>query len=302
MLRGEWAEVRDLCWSENTHKARRSQWKRYFGFCTEYGLKPLPSDPETVCLYIIFLSRKCCYVTIQNYISGLWALHDYWGLKHVDTSLFLIRSTLKGAKRLLGCETVQAPPLFPADLVKMWRVMNLYNAGDLQLWCAITLAYRCLLRVSHITCSPHTLRVGDVKFTESGMDITVRSSKTVQFRERIQVIPILRAGNSVLCPVRYLRCYLSSANLPDDSPLFPYNYNRFSVLFKKVCFKAGLKENYTTHSMRRGSATFLASFLPLHVVKTYGDWRSWAVLLYISDTYATRKDKDVLVADKLSEY
>ena len=269
----------------------------------EYELKTLPADPETVCLFIIFLARTCCYVTIQNYVSGLWALHDYWGIKHVDSSMFLIKSTMKGAKRLLGCQTVQAPPLFPQDMVRIWRVMNLDNFYDLQLWCAITVAYRCLLRVSHVTTSPHTLLVGDVTFTPGGMDITVRSSKTIQFRERLQVIPVVKAGNSVLCPVAYLRSYLAAAGLPRDSPLFPYTYNRFSSLFKNVCFKAGLKAKYTTHSMRRGSATFLSTFLPLHVVKTYGDWRSWAVLLYTyTDTYTTRKEKDALVASKLSMY
>ena len=300
-LRDEWAEVRDMCWSLNTHKARCSQWRRYFSFCKEFNLRPLPAVSETIGLYITFLARDCCYVTIKNYISGVWALHDYYGVEHIESSSFIIQSTMKGAKRLLGCETVQAPPLNPQDMVKLFKVLNLNKFEDLQLWCAITIAYRCLLRVSHITESPHTIRKQDIVFTDSGVDIHIRSSKTVQFKERAQLIPVVRA-NSVLCPVSYLQMYLSRANLAPTDYLFPYSYNRFASLFKGLCQLGGLEGNYTTHSMRRGSATFLSSFLPLHDVKVYGDWKSWAVLLYISDSYTSRKYKDHLVASKLSEF
>lgn len=292
--------MREHCWADNTIKTRRSQWKKYFKFCIEFGMEPLPASPETVCLFITYLARTCCYITIANYISGLWALHDFWGFKHVESSMFIIKATLMGAKRLLGCETVQAPPLSPEDMKKLWLQLDMNVFGDLQLWCAITLAYRCLLRVSHITTSPHNMKVKDVSFDSTGIDVTVRSSKTIQFKERVQLIPIIKADDTVLCPCEFLWRYIQWAKLAPSSNLFPYSYTRFSSLFKKLCSKAGLKGNYTTHSMRRGSATFLASFLPLHVVKAYGDWKSWSVLLYIADTYSSRKQKDVLVAQKLS--
>ena len=164
-LREEWSSVRDLCWSVNTHKARKSQWRRFFRFCEEFNLQPLPSSSETICLYVIYLSRSCCYTTIKNYISGVWALHDYWGYPHVDSSSFLIKSTLTGAKRLLGCDTVQAEPLSTEDLLKIYSILDMSKFKDLQLWSAITLAYRCLLRVSHVTASPHVIRRGDIHFT-----------------------------------------------------------------------------------------------------------------------------------------
>ena len=99
----EWGELRELCWSENTKKSRKSQWRKYFQFCEDFRLVPLPADVETVGLYITHLSKRCCYVTIINYVSGLWALHDFWGIPHLDPSVFIIKATLKGAKRLLGC-------------------------------------------------------------------------------------------------------------------------------------------------------------------------------------------------------
>ena len=294
--------VKDKCWSENTHKARASQWRRYFGFCDEFNLVALPADVETVGLYITFLARKVCYVTIINYISGLWALHDYWGIPHVDPQIFLIRATLKGAKRLLGCETVQVDPLSPIDLQAIFRLLNVQEFRDLQFWCAVCLMYRCLLRVGHIVASPHTMLVKDIRWTTGGMDVIIRSSKTIQFRQRTVTVPVLSAGDSVLCPCGFMRKYISWAGLNVDSPLFPYSYQEFAARLKRLCITAGLRGVYGTHSLRRGAATFLSSFLPLHDVKTYGDWRSWSVLLYISDNYSTRKMKDSLVAERLSGY
>ena len=298
----EWGEVRSRCWSDNTWKSRKSQWKRYNDFCTEFDLVPIPADVETVGIYIVYLSRTCCYVTIANYISGVWALHDHWGVPHIDPTSFILRSTLQGAKRLLGCESVQSDPLSPEQMKMIWAVLDLSVCADVQFWTALCLMYRCLLRVSHVVASPHTIRNKDIVHTREGVDVCIRSSKTIQFRERKVIVPVIRASGSVLCPCAYLQYYMAGQDLQPEAPLFPYTYNMFSNRLKKVCIRAGLQGRFTTPSLRRGSATFLSSFLPMHVIKTYGDWKSWAVLLYISDNYAARKDKDYIVADKLSAY
>ena len=134
------------------------------------------------------------------------------------------------------------------------------------------------------------------------MDVVVKSSKTIQYRERVQRVPVLESPGSMLCPVLRLRQYISNSGLSKESYLFPYTYNLFSTKLHKACTKAGLKGDYATHSLRRGSATFLASFLPLHEVRQYGDWKSWAVLLYISDNYVSRMSKDVEVARRWSDF
>ena len=294
--------MRDLCWSANTHKSRRSQWKKFFKFCQEYSLCPLPASPDTVGLYITYLTRSCCYVTIENYLSGIWALHDYWGFEHVDPTVFIIRATLRGAKRLLGCESTQATPISPSDLQKMYSVLDLSKFKDYQLWCAIILAYRCLLRVGHVTVSPHSMLVKDLHFNKDGMDVSIRSSKTIQYKERLLVVPVVSSGSSILCPCAFLRDYIRTTGLPGTSMLFPYTYGMFSTKLKKLCSAAGLVGKFSTHSLRRGSASFLSTFLPLHDIKVYGDWKSMSVLLYLSDDYSTRKTKDVQVATRLSAF
>ena len=71
----------------------------------------------------------------------LWALHDYHGVAHLDPTTFLIRSTLLGAKRLLGCESVQADPLSPEDLQRLWAHL------DMNPICGLTVLVCCCYHV-----------------------------------------------------------------------------------------------------------------------------------------------------------
>ena len=158
------------------------------------------------------------------------------------------------------------------------------------------------MRVGHIVRSPHQLMVRDIEFNDSGMDVIMNSSKTIQYRERVNRIPVVRAAGSALCPVNVLKKYLSHSKLSSSGPLFGYTYNAYNARLKVACEAIGLIGHYSTHSVRRGAASYLATFLPLHDVKSYGDWRSWSVLLYLSDTYSSRKSKDSLVADQLGSY
>ena len=254
-----------------------------------------------VCLYITHLVKTVCFVTIKNYISSLWVLHDIMGMEHVDPEDFLIKCTITGAKRVLGSATRQVDPLTPQDLLKIYAVLKMDSWTDFTFWCALTLCYRCLLRVSHVTASPHTMRIKDIRFWRGGMDVWVHSSKTIQYRERSQRIPVTEAGASPLCPVIALRAYIKAAGLKQQDVVFSYTYKSFNAKLKDCIAKAGLKGDFASHSIRRGSASYLASFLPLHEVKRYGDWKSLAVLLYISDNYSSRRAKDALVARQLSK-
>lgn len=292
-------ELRKLCWSDNTWSSYHSRWKSFYKFCSDYNLNPVPASVETVCLYITDLSRRCVYNTIVVYVSAIWALHNHLGCPHFNTDNFLYRSTLMGAKRLLGKISVQKDPIMPVDLLEIKRVLNLLNPTDKMFWTALTLCYRLVLRVSHVTHSTHSLRVKDIVFWDGGMDVSIRSSKTVQFKDRVNTVPVVEAIDSPICPVKLLREYLSIPREQEEE-LFPMSYGLYAALLKKCCNRAKLIGNYGTHSIRRGSANFLATFLPAHQVKQYGDWQSWCVLLYLSDSYKTRKEKDNLVANKYS--
>ena len=302
LLKDEWKKLRALCWSENTYKAKKTQWKRFLNFCADYELRPLPVTTEVVCLYVTELTKTVCYQTITQYVSGVWSLHKYLDYMYPDPTSFIIQSTLRGAKRLLGASTNPALPLSPENLCAIFRTLDMSSPMDVKFWAALILSFRCLLRVSHLVSSPHQLCVKDIEFNQEGFDLVMRSSKTIQFQERINRIPVIQAPGSILCPVAILSDYITDSGRKGSQPLFGFSYDKYNAKLQRACKAIGLVGHYSTHSVRRGSASYLATFLPLHDVKAYGDWRSWSVLLYLSDTYASRKVKDNHVASELSKY
>lgn len=310
-LKGKCAQMQSLCWAVSTWKCRQSQWKRYFDFCSMYELQPLPSSVDNVCLYVTYLSSQVKYKTICNYISALWALHNWFGFPPVAKDSFLVKCTMQGAHRLLGDATLSADPLLPEDLVRVYRTLNYKDLHDLVFWAALCLGYRCLLRKGHFTSSPHTILRKHVEFTDYGLCLRLESSKTVQYHERDVVIPVVESPGSILCPVRWLRVYLKRFNVSNSAPLFivpgkksnAISYKFFAKRLSSSLKSAGLNGNYTSHSLRRGCATFLSRLgMPLHDIKTYGDWRSLSVLLYLSNDITTRLGKDFSVAKSFKQF
>lgn len=299
-----------MVWAESTWSSKRSQWKRYLDFCSLYNLSAVPASDQTGSLYITYLTDQVCFSTICNYVSSVWSLHSFLGEEPVAKGSFLVTCTLKGAKRLLGDVTLSATPLFPDELVEMYKLLDYKDLSDLVFWTATCLAYRCLLRKSHYTSSPHSIRVEDIEFTDYGLSLSIRSSKTIQYSERVLVIPVIAAPNSILCPVFWLKTYMSVCKvisgtlfmLPGKKPR-KYTYSMYSKKLAYYVAKLGLAGTYSSHSLRRGSATFLSRIgLPLHDIKSYGDWKSLSVLLYLSNDHQTRLMKDVHVATAFSDY
>lgn len=299
-----------LCWAESTWRSKQSQWRRYLSFCKLYNQDPIPGSIDTICLYIAYLTSQVGYSTICNYISGVWSLHNYFGYPTMAKGTFLVSCAMKGARRLLGDNVSSAEPISPEQLVLMYRTLNYLNDADLLFWTATVLAYRCLLRKSHYTSSPHMLQVEDIEFTSHGLCLNMRSSKTIQYRERVNVILVVSSPNSILCPVRWLKVYLKRFRVT-SGPLFltpgksrkPYSYRAYSKRFKEVLNMAGIKGKFSCHSLRRGCASFLSRLgLPLHDIKNYGDCRSLSVLFYLSGDPATRLHKDIAVARHFDDF
>ena len=80
--------------------------------------------------------------------------------------------------------------------------------------------------------------------------------------------------------------------------MVPMTYGVFQQGLKAIARAARVSvENLSSHSLRRGGATYLAALgVPLEEIKKRGDWASWTVLLYLSDPLEVRREKDILVA------
>ena len=300
-------------YSENSKTARLVQLRKYLAFIDEFAglLSPLPCDSAQVALYIAWLARSLKFSSITNYLSGLNYFLMSEGAPTIDYKNFKVKSVLKGAKRQLGSAAHQAAPILPSHLLAIFKKMS-SSVGHVATRAAILTSFRALLRKCQVTDSDSVLTRGDFAFFSWGMLITVRRSKTIQFGERELVIPVAKVANTDLCAVFWCCKHFSQAPVSRSAPAFqvphasggfnPLTYPIYQSTLKHFCEQIGLdKSDFSSHSLRRGGCSFLASQgASISELKTRGDWRSDCVYEYIKTPLSERILFDTRVASVLA--
>ena len=131
----------------------------------------------------------------------------------------MVHIILGGAKRLLGCARKQASPILPGQLLKMLAYMS-DSLGHTTIRAALISGFRGLLRKCQLTASDSSLLRRDIKFYSWGMVITIRKSKTIQFKEHELLIPISRVTDTRLCAVYWTARHFKEVPLPDSEAAF----------------------------------------------------------------------------------
>lgn len=300
-------------YASSSQHTRSTQIMKYFDFISIYpDLCPIPCDATQVALYITWLSRSFKYSSITNYISGLNYFLKLEGSPKIDYDDFEIQSAMRGAKRKLGVATKQALPILPKQLLKIFDNLNL-SPGHTAFRAAVLLSFRALLRKSHITTSDSSLRREDVTFFNWGLLLTIKKSKTIQFKQEILKIPISYVSNTQLCAVHWLKKHIEECPVPGDKLLLqipgvhgptPLTYEIYQSTLKFCCKKAGLDETlFSSHSLRRGGCTFLAmNNFKIDYIKERGDWSSDCVYKYIKTPMCTKILQDIEVSKLLEKY
>ena len=300
--------------ASSTQKTRQGQWRKYFTFCDEYDLKPLPANGHQVCRFLVYLAPKLKYSSINNYLSGLICLHKMFGYDQDFRLDFRVIFTLQGLKRVLGDTTCRKSPILPADLIRMHKLVDIHLDLDLAIWSCVILSFRTLLRKSNLLPSPnteaHCVKRNDITFTDWGFLVRINSSKTIQFKQRQLEIPVVSAPGSPLCAVSLLRAHLTNtASAGNDCPLFmikrgdglvPLDYPTALARLKSWASVVCPEKDVGFHSLRRGAATHMSMIgVRLEDIKTAGDWASLAVLVYLTTPLSHKISVDNIVVDSL---
>ena len=283
-------------WSANTLATRNSQWSKYFAFCADVELTPLPANVHTVARFLVFLGRTCKFSTVNNYLSALISLHKFYGLPCDFRDTFLISMILKGLKSTLGEEVKQMKPLTVDQLMDIHKQVVESELDNIY-WAIMMLSFRSLLRKSNLvpdsrSVCDHVLRRKDIEVHEWGVMLKVRSSKTLQHKEYVLQIPIYYVDNPRFCAASMVQAHISAFPANEDSPLFvkqvngklqPVLYRELLSFIKHSVTRVGLdSECYGAHSLRRSGCAFLhAQGIPLIDIMSMGDWKSLAVLDYL---------------------
>lgn len=286
--------------SKSTRKAYESDWKDFWEFCRVNSLDDLPSDEDTVCLYLTHLADSGSSIsTIVRRCTSISAIHGAAGyFSPVKTER--VSRVLKGIKNTIGSPVKKAKALSWSDISKMAKQCDSLIIG-LRDAAILLLGWASALRRSELVA----LDIGDLEISEQGLILTVKRSKTDQIGSGAKVgIP---RSHGPICPVAAVERWIarrSQNELGPEEPLFVKigvcgrgkwwweNSGRLSdrmisFIVKHYAKLAGLphSNSYSAHSLRRGLATDAgAAGVPERVISRHTRHHSIQVLRgYIED-------------------
>jgi hypothetical protein len=140
----------------------------------------------------------------------------------------------------------------------------------------------------------HQLQRKDI-LVESSKDcllVNIKWSKTRQTGGQLLQLPVVSIPSSDLCPVSAFHNMSKLVPASPSSPAFlfsskgktsPLTYSQYQSTLKSLIQKINKNpKNYSSHSFRRGGATFaFQAGVSSELVKLMGDWRSEAYLEYL---------------------
>lgn len=175
--------------SANTRKAYEYQWRLFVSWCYKEGFVPFPVAVEVVCLYLSHLNEKGVKLSkIEQSLSAIKAVHhdndERTSLTFTHSHIKAVLASIRRAMAADGRSKVDKPRHFSqAEIMLMVNACDAGTPQGLQDKALLLLGFNAGLRASEF-CA---LTMTDLVFDDTGVDITIRSSKSDQFGEGVTV-------------------------------------------------------------------------------------------------------------------
>lgn len=249
--------------SERTRAAYRYQWSHFTAWCCRHGVNAMPAEPEVVALYLTDRSAKVSVATLSQALSAISEAHRMAG-HDSPRSAAAVQEVWKGIKRTLGSAPRRVAPLVLEDLRRMLPCLRDDSVGGLRDRALLVVGFAGAFRRSELV----TLELSDLNFTDDGVVVTVRRSKTDQ-EGRGVTVGLPHGSDPSTCPPRTLLAWLRAAEL-QTGPVFravnrhggvggPLRPGEVGRIVKRAVASVGLDPSkYSAHSLRAGLATTAA--------------------------------------------
>ena len=299
--------LRSLTFAESTRRTYQSQQALYLQFCSSLHIAPVPISSGNLGRYIAFLGTKLSFSSVRQYLNVVRIMHLDQGHNNPLQNNFYLSTILKGLQRRKGNGINQKLPITDSILKGILAVLNLNSPFDVCFWAVCLVAFFSFFRKSNLLIPSQVqfypakhLCVSDVQFSPHGAVLSVRWSKTIQYRQKVLNIPLPLIAGSPFCPSSALM--LCTGLIPkQDKPLplfsfptingtLPITYAAFITHLRLCLRKIGFNPSlYSGHSFRRGGASFaLQCGIPAEWIKLQGDWSSEAYQRYLDPSFEHR--------------
>ena len=255
-------EVARASKAKNTLLAYRSNWTAFQTWCADRGVTSLPAEPETVSAYLVARMKEGLKASsLAVAVAAIRHSHKAAGLP-TPTEHEAVSMVMKGIRRTIGTAPVQKQPA-TAERVSAMLAHSAHTMQGKRDRALILLGMAGAFRRSELVA----LDLSDLSFTEKGLDVAIRRSKTDQEGQGYTVA--IPTGES-LRPVAAVRAWLDAAGM-SEGPLFrPVNKGSavsrerltgwaVAKIIKGYAELAGLDaEDFSGHSLRAGFVTSAA--------------------------------------------
>lgn len=275
-----------------TMKNRRTQAFLYIKFMLAYNLNYLCPEIADLTMYYQFLANTFkSPATVKNHASGAKA---WVQLHRGDVSNFSAQELGMMSKSILeGSHHIPDPaaPLTPSDIRAICTYIDERQNPHPAYKAAILLAFATFLRVSNVLApalsswgGSHTLLAQDVKVTNHGLMVIIRSTKTRRHGSP-HILEVFPVKDSKVCPVLAWKIYYQTVGPCPLGPAFMLDdYTPLTPGPVVKLMKLALMQHTDTppdrisfHSLRRGGAqTAAKNGATQEQIMNHGTWKSVA--------------------------
>lgn len=289
-------EILEASRSKRTIAAYRLEWQRFCKWAVEHDAIGYPVEPRVLGAYLVWMHGEgYSKVTINRTVTVFRLAHDQ---RNDPTGDVTIRRILTGIMKRDHRPIRKAKPISFAELQAICEALiSSVTRRNLRDVAALSLGWIGALRGSEIVA----LNWADISHHEEGIELRIRQSKTNQTGEdEIVAVPLLRHEYKHVCPVRNLMSIYPPSDVDFEEgqivPVFTTTGESYDSrmcertierALARGCELAGINKRFTSHSLRRGFATFAAHRgISIFALKAHGRWKSSAV----AEGYIERAD------------
>lgn len=290
---------------DNTRRAYDWNWSQFEQWCRDEGRVFLPATAQTLADYVVrLIGIGLAPNTIDQVIGTIRAKHRRAGHRNepdTEETLQLVRA-YKREWAQQGNRVRKATPILLDALRAMVDTCDpdtLHGVRDRAL---LLLGFNMMARRSELS----NLDIGDVCESEEGLTVYIRSSKTDQAAQGVEVA-VPYGQHAETCAVRTVRAWRQAlaergitagplfrpidrhGRLPHEAKAAGHAASRLtgksvSGIVTRRGQLAGLPERRTAHGLRAGAATVAyAAGVPVSAITLHGRWseKSPVVLGYL---------------------
>lgn len=277
----------------------RSILTKFIRFCARCKIDFTCPTDQCICMYFEdCLETVKSAATIKNYVSALASCYRQMGLNPAQFEAYRVRNAVVSIDKNVRHVPDQAPPVSPALLKKVVRLLYKLPNGE-SVAAALIIMYHTFFRQSNLAAQStidfdHTRQLTreDVIVHSQHVVVHHKWSKSHQHGAHRASVSIPAVPGSILCP-RDAVLAMTNA-VPTRHPAQPFltfkDGNHIPIPYLRKIWNTALHalavpnpDSYTLHGLRRGAATHVINMDPSarSDVIQHGMWRSKAVDSYI---------------------